>query len=75
MILYKMVAVFKTDVQCPDKASFIVNRLLSDYPDFRINFDLEDCDHILRFEGQQIPINNIISSLKKLGHVCEELPF
>lgn len=75
MIIYKMVTVFKTDVQSSETASFILNRLISEYPDFRINFDLEDCDNILRVEGQNIQINNIISSLQSLGHACEELPF
>lgn len=70
-----MVTVFKTNVQCPDKASSIVNGLLCEFPAFRINFDLEDCDNILRVEGGNIQTNEIISSLKKLGHFCEEMPF
>lgn len=70
-----MVSVFKTNVQCPAKAVYIVNGLLSQFPDFRINFDLEDCDHILRVEGAEVQINGIISSLKNLGYFCEELPY
>lgn len=70
-----MVSVFKTNVQCPAKAVYIVNGLLSQYPDFRINFDLDDCDRILRIEGAEVQINRIISSLKNLGYFCEELPY
>lgn len=70
-----MVSVFKTNVQCPEKAVFILDGLLSEYPAFRINFDLEDCDRILRVEGNDVEINGIISSLKKRGYSCEELPY
>lgn len=70
-----MVTVFKTNVQCPAKAVFIVNGLLSEYPAFRINFDLEDCDRILRVEGKHIEINGIIASLQNHGYLCEELPY
>lgn len=70
-----MVSVFKTNVQCPHKAVFIISGLLSAYPAFRINFDLEDCDRILRVEGSNIEVNDIIAKLEKNGYLCEELPY
>lgn len=37
------------------------------------NFDLEDCDHILRVETQSIAASTIIDELKNVGYRCEEL--
>ncbi|MDQ4139883.1 MAG: hypothetical protein M3142_05110 [Bacteroidota bacterium] len=37
------------------------------------NFDLEDCDHILRVEAIRIQAPVIIQSLNKAGFVCKEL--
>ncbi|WP_316753192.1 hypothetical protein [Pedobacter gandavensis] len=75
MCASKMVSVFKTNVQCPEKAVAVVAGLSTEYPAFRINFDLEDCDNILRIEGIGIQINRIISSMENQGCFCEELPY
>ena len=38
------------------------------------NFDLEDCDNILRIETQnQLPPQTICNALTKQGFYCEEL--
>jgi hypothetical protein len=37
------------------------------------NFDLEDCDHILRFETRSTTASAIIAELEKAGYCCEEL--
>lgn len=37
------------------------------------NFDLEDCDHILRVEAPLVKAPQIIDSLDKLGFDCVEL--
>lgn len=37
------------------------------------NFDLEDCDHILRVEAFSLQASVIISSLRQAGYACEEL--
>lgn len=70
-----MVSVFKTNVKSSQEADLILNRLSDQYPDFRINFDLEDCDNILRIEGTGIKVINIVLGLEELGYYCEELPF
>jgi hypothetical protein len=49
-----MIEVFKTNVVKPEDAKhilFILNRV---FPEYYINFDLEDCDHILRVEHTNI---------------------
>ncbi|GHC58571.1 hypothetical protein [Ulvibacter litoralis] len=37
------------------------------------NFDLEDCDNILRVETQSLPANKIVSILLDNGYDCNEL--
>ena len=46
-----MVEIFKTDVEEVSKADMIVEKLLQHFPTYRINFDLHDCDKILRVEA------------------------
>jgi hypothetical protein len=55
-----MVEVFKTNIQCV-KAAIVLKEILSkELPDIQINFDLDDCDKILRTEGEIVPVNNVI---------------
>ena len=68
-----MVEVFKTDVEDSLQAQHILDRLQEKYPGYEINFDLEDCDHILRVSGTSISVPCIISLLKNLGFLCEVL--
>ena len=49
-----MVEVFKTNVQEADESDKIILKLLEHFPDSQINFDLDDCDKILRFEANLI---------------------
>ena len=69
------VEVFKTNVQQNSIANRIVTRLSRSYPDFKINFDLDDCDKILRIETNSFYINpeEIIGILRKEGFCCELL--
>jgi hypothetical protein len=68
-----MVEIFKTDVQETLKRDHLLERLRSEIIDCKINFDLEDCDRILRVEGQQIAISKVLELMKKEGHFCELL--
>ena len=43
-----MVEVFKTNVISPHHAGLLVRRIQDTFPACRANFDLQDCDHILR---------------------------
>ena len=68
-----MVEVFKTNVQQHEQAEQLVS-VLRDRIDFcKINFDLEDCDKILRVEGKQICVETIIEILGTRGIECEVL--
>ncbi len=68
-----MVEVFKTNVQAADVADVIVQSLSKLCPASEINFDLEDCDRILRVASVEINIQLIISILSDLGYCCEVL--
>lgn len=68
-----MVEVFKTDVDKEEEAEAIVRELSEYYPEHRINFDLEDCDKILRVEGRALQPRNIITYMNKLSYQCSVL--
>jgi len=57
------VEIFKTNVSNEQLANKIVSDLKQLYPDYRINFDLEDCDKVLRIEN-----NNAIDMLGILNY-------
>ena len=71
----KIVQVFKTDVQDHATATRIVHFLQLHFYDSRINFDLDDCDNILRVESRDTTITDIEvqSLITKCGHLCEPL--
>lgn len=50
------VEIFKTDVEQAEVAAALVRLLLQHFPHCKINFDLEDCDRILRIQSANGPI-------------------
>jgi hypothetical protein len=68
-----MVEVFKTNVQHNSHAASLLSILSEQFPLFKINFDLEDCDRILRVEGENVSPVQIIELLNSSGHKCEVL--
>jgi hypothetical protein len=69
-----MVEVFKTDVTNEAEARKVVRFLLDAYPSYEINFDLEDCDHILRVKGcDQVELTSLLETLLKFGIKAESL--
>ncbi|MGI8952699.1 MAG: hypothetical protein ACR2FN_14080 [Chitinophagaceae bacterium] len=68
-----MVEVFKTNVQEADKSKILIQKLLEHFPSSRINFDLDDCDKILRVEGKNISPQKIIELINARGYLCEVL--
>lgn len=71
-----MVEVFKTDVCQESKAEEIIKILLLHSQEYKINFDLEDCDKILRVESFNGDIDNdlILNLVKQSGCYIEILP-
>lgn len=68
-----MVEVFKTTVNNKRESQKIVKTLEIKLPDARINFDMEDCDNILRIEANEIDIQLVIKILHQNGHNIELL--
>jgi hypothetical protein len=64
-----MISVFKTSVK-HKKDTILIKKL---FENLRIDFDLEDCDKILRVEGNSYTANEIIQKIGLLGFRCEEL--
>lgn len=68
-----MIEVFKTNVQEESQCKIIIEKLLEHYPNSAINFDLEDCDKILRIHAAGISNSIIIELLNAHGFHCEVL--
>ena len=70
---YVMIEVFKTSVQNQLQARIVRQLLLVENPLLEINFDLEDCDKILRVEREIIFVERIIAFINSKGYECEHL--
>ncbi|MFC0774764.1 hypothetical protein [Terrimonas alba] len=71
-----MVEVFKTDVCDPVDASILIDAIRKVFPGYKVNFDLQDCDQILRIEScaNVIQIDCIIQLISQFGYTAEVLP-
>tara|TARA_R100001369_G_scaffold92340_2_gene136867 strand:- start:5824 stop:6042 length:219 start_codon:yes stop_codon:yes gene_type:complete len=70
----KEVLVFKTSINSKREVKVLkpdLNKLIANNGYW--NFDLEDCDNILRVETQMVTATTITSLLKNHGFLCEEL--
>jgi len=68
-----MVEVFKTNVRGTREAKRIIQKLVEEFPQHKINFDLSDCDRILLVQGNNILERKIISIVTSLNYDCEIL--
>ena len=71
-----MVEVFKTNVNERDHANMLINQIHKIFTDYKANFDLDDCDKILRVKSIKgvIEPSCLIDLLKKFGFHAEVLP-
>ena len=51
-----MVEVFKTNIEDTPTAEHISGQLYRKFPNYRVTFDLDDRDHILRVESSISPV-------------------
>jgi hypothetical protein len=51
----------------------LLSALSAAFPSLKINFDLIDCDKILRVEGEKIEPIRIMTLVKENGFECEIL--
>ncbi|HWH64041.1 MAG TPA: hypothetical protein VNS50_12240 [Ginsengibacter sp.] len=68
-----MVEVFKTNVQKKAQSKMLLCILSEAFPSFKINFDLSDCDKVLRVEGGNMEALRIMVLVKEYGFYCEVL--
>jgi hypothetical protein len=68
-----MVEVFKTNVRKMSQANKLVSLLLRHFPNSRINFDLHDCDKILRVKGENFIPEEVMILVKENGFSCNVL--
>ena len=68
-----MIEVFKTNISNEAEANGILQVLISMLPESFINFDLEDCDSILRIQNCVVHTSEIESILRRNGFECEVL--
>jgi hypothetical protein len=69
------VEVFKTNVADREQAKWLVDQIERNFAKCKVNFDLDDCDRILRvmFE-ENLQSDSLIHLLKNAGCIAEVLP-
>ncbi len=68
-----MIEVFKTNVRRKNDAKRLLKIFNRHCNECKINFDLSDCDKVLRVEGTNICPDKIIEMVTVNGYQCEVL--
>ena len=69
------VEVFRTNIASENIALDIVKEIHSMFPEISVNFDLDDCDKILRLVTPSYDyVPKVASVLISNGYYCEVLP-
>jgi len=70
-----MVEVFKTNVEDHQQAKILLEQIHKVFTGYKANFDLGDCDKILRVQSTvKVQITDLISLLKDFGSAAQVLP-
>jgi hypothetical protein len=71
-----MVEVFKTNVKERMHANMLIEQIHKVFTGYKANFDLDDCDRILRVKSTMGPVDScrLIHLLQELGFKAEILP-
>jgi hypothetical protein len=64
------IEVFKTNVKTQKNADRVINLIKRRLPVDKINFDLADCDKILRVEAKEIQVQPILNLVLDSGFTC-----
>jgi hypothetical protein len=69
------IEIFRTDVYDRAEAEMIIQQLHAVFETYRVNFDLHDCDRILRIENAAgaIAPDPVIKMMAELGYAAELL--
>lgn len=70
-----MIEVFKTDVEDLKSADELLNHINTHFPAYQVNFDLSDCDRILRIKNASgdVEAGRVVEMIIRLGHKAERL--
>jgi hypothetical protein len=69
------VEVFKTNVADPERAKWLADQIEGNFANCKVNFDLNDCDRILRIVYEEtIQADLLIDLLRNVGCIAEVLP-
>ena len=71
-----MIEVFKTNVETCDQATMLINEIHKNFTGYKANFDLQDCDRILRIKSANpfIESDMLIDLIHQFGFDAEVLP-
>ena len=64
------IEIFKTSIKTKKDAATAIKLIKKILPVAKVNFDLEDCDKILRIEAKEIQVQPILNLLLDLGFTC-----
>ena len=67
------VEIFKTNVQEQVEAEQLVTILQSHFPHYKVNFDLHDCDRILRVAALQVCPISVEEAVRNAGYQCSHI--
>lgn len=68
-----MIEVFKSNIKKKKQAKKFKKECLNTYPNYLINFDLEDRDKIIRIEGESLDIFGILDIAQRLNVLLQIL--
>jgi hypothetical protein len=54
-----VIEIFKTNVNSKRQANRVLKSLYTHLPAYFVNFDLDDCDRILRVQSKNLPVDTI----------------
>ena len=70
-----MTEVFSTNIENHPHALIVAGMIRNVFPDYRVNFDLDDCDRILRIQSQQeVDARAVINIVAFGGSTASVLP-
>jgi hypothetical protein len=62
-----MIEVYKTNVSDAETACIIINQIRAKIKGVKANFDLSDCDHVLRVEHIEFDVKLISQIVSEMG--------
>ena len=68
-----MIYVFRTSVKSKTQAKELSRHINNLLPNAKLNFDLDDCDKILRIDSEENIILPVMDLLNQHHFTCEEL--